>query len=169
MKKLLLIGLILAICILAMPQGVLAATDDGFAVVSANINDYVSLIVTPPGNWPLAYDATTCGAACNELAPAIGFAVSSNDAWTVRSLDDTLQDGFMVGKASTNTPLANRLLIGPDTSTAYVNLIINQDLQTGTMSGSFTKNLRQTLAITDDSRNNPFTITINFDVTTAGV
>jgi hypothetical protein len=170
MKKVLLIGFVLAILLFAFPQGVLAATDDGQATVSARISDYITLTVTNPGDWPLAYDANQCGGTehCNQGAP-IGFTVSSNDQWTVRSLTDTDQDGFMVGSDDASTPLAELLLIGPDVSAGYVDLTDNRDLQTDSMSKSFTKNLRQVLAITDDSRNNPFTITINFDVTTQGV
>jgi hypothetical protein len=79
MKKLLLIGLILAICILAMPQGVLA--DEKSATINANIVTQLTFTATGRATeWALSPTAYTTTAS---NADGITFVVNSNAAWGV--------------------------------------------------------------------------------------
>jgi hypothetical protein len=79
MKKVLLIGLILAICILAFPQGVLAADDS--ATVNANIATSLDFTAAGPvGTWDLQPSGDTTTAS---NADGITFFVNSNGAWGV--------------------------------------------------------------------------------------
>ena len=172
MKKVILIGLILAILLLAFPQGVMAATDT--AAVSATIADYIFLDVTGPTSaWPLEFTHVTneCDAVpeCNQLTNAISFAINTNDAWFLTAKQDsTGQVGRLL---SGSTYLTNPLYIGPNTANNYVTVVsADQLLESGTTVGvitPFTKNLRQTLAIGDQSALGTYSITLTFDATTA--
>ena len=78
MKKVLLIGLILAICILAFPQGVMAATSGDTANVVANIEDKCEVTSTfnaPALGWNLERNAP------NDLSNAITVTVDSSSPW----------------------------------------------------------------------------------------
>jgi hypothetical protein len=98
MKKLLLIGMILAILILAMPQGVMAADDD--AVVTATVADVSVVNVAPVAAWEL--DRGTA----NLNTDAISVTVDSTSPWglTVQDTKET-NAGFMVGNDDPKTPL----------------------------------------------------------------
>ena len=88
MKKLLLIGLILAICILAMPQGVSAATAS--PIVNANIVHTLVFTAPSPAAWVL--DRGT-GATDNYLSSTgsgtapIAMSVDSANGWGVTAVD----------------------------------------------------------------------------------
>jgi hypothetical protein len=176
MKKVLLIGFVLAILLLAFPQGVLAAEPDtatGSAVVSAEITSYITLAVTPPPTWELEFDANECGtgdptgAGCNQLADAIKFDISSNDGWTLNVLQNSANDGYL---KSGSEALQNRLFIGPDTGGIFVDAHAAHPLQTGpktTATGvSHYKTLRQKLDILDNAALTGYTITLDFNVVT---
>jgi hypothetical protein len=170
MKRILLLGIILAICILAMPQGVLAATasSGGSAVVSATIEDYINLVVTGPSVWTLSYTASACGDHCNVLSPGIKFDISSNDGWTLTASKNGPNDGYL--KAGTYN-LANRLFIGPNPYAAPENWISTDaahKIETGLkgVTPQFSRDLQQTLSINDDANLGTYSITLAFDATT---
>jgi|WetSurMetagenome_2_1015567.scaffolds.fasta_scaffold664466_1 hypothetical protein len=167
MKKLLLLGLVLAILILAMPQGVSAANDQGTATVSAKIEDSITLAVTDPALWTLNFGVDECSgtANCNQADGAISGTVNSNDDWTLTSQADA--DGYM--RSSTNVPLGNRLLIQVETG-EYGELTSAHQLASGTgltPYQTFSRNLRQVLAITDRSDIGNYGIVITLDATSA--
>jgi hypothetical protein len=164
MKKVLLIGFILVILLLAFPQGVMAS-DSGSATVSATITNYIDLIVSGPATspWVLDYTVTQCDApintqvGCNKLSNEILFDIQTNAAWKLRLMEDVTYDGYM---KSGTTALTNPLYIGPvNSGTTYLKPTISglpQDLQTGTLPDSgivpqFAKSLQQRLNIADDS------------------
>jgi hypothetical protein len=77
MKRVLLIGFILAICILAFPQGVAA---DGSAVVTATVGDY--LVCGANGgvtNWGLTHIPQD-----NHIGGALGTSLTSSLPWWYR-------------------------------------------------------------------------------------
>jgi len=95
MKKVLLIGLILAICILAFPQGVMAATDIKGADVNAQVVDTckVTAEFVPPsgGVWNLERNVA------NALPNGIHVTVDSSSKWSLDVVDAKATDpGFMV-------------------------------------------------------------------------
>jgi hypothetical protein len=101
MKKVLLLGLILAICMLAFPQGVMAATD--YANVIANIPDFSEVTATfnaPSGGWILARNAD------NSLSNAITVTVNSTSPWSLVAADKTnTPKGYMVSTDVSATPM----------------------------------------------------------------
>ena len=106
MKKVLLIGLILAICILAFPQGVLAATSGDTANVVANIEDkceVTSTFNTPALGWNLARNAP------NDLSDAITVTVDSSSPWGLVASDEktvALGKGYMTASDGTKMKTA---------------------------------------------------------------
>jgi len=178
MKKVLLIGLILAILLLAFPQGVMAL-DTGSATVSATISDYIDLVVTRASSapWVLDYTVTQCDAplatttGCNKLIDNIQFDINTNAAWKLSLLADADKNGYLT---SDTTPLTNRLTIGPvNSGTTYLVATSSssaQELQSGLLPDSgivpqFKKSLQQQLAIADDSTLT-YSNTLNFNVIT---
>ena len=86
MKRILLLGIILAILILAMPQGVLALSDAKTAIVNANVVQALTFSVTPAGaltDWQLTSGTT------NDQADAVTFHVISTAGWDVKAADAT--------------------------------------------------------------------------------
>ena len=178
MKKVLLIGFVLAILLLAFPQGVMAA-DTGSATVSATISDYIDLVVTRASSdaWVLDYTVAQCDGSsttgCNKLANNIQFDINTNSAWQLRLLQDAAKDGYLT---SGTTPLTNRLTIGPvNSGSTYLVATASsspQELQSGLLPDSgivpqFTKSLQQQLAIADDATLT-YSNTLNFNVITTG-
>jgi hypothetical protein len=89
MKRVLLIGFILAICILAMPQGVMATTVRT-ADVSATIQTYIELYApTPPTVWALTAGDHTTGynniysATSSGNVKPLQLTIETNKAWRV--------------------------------------------------------------------------------------
>ena len=170
MKKVLLIGFILVILLLAFPQGVMAADDTGSATVSATISDYITLHVDTPTAWVLSFTANGCGGddACNQKDDAISGTVHSSDDWTLATV------AHATGKMATSAvALQNNLLIETDPSVAagYSDLTAARTLETGTggltVGEPFANNLRQTLDIQDRSDIGEYSITIQLAATTA--
>jgi|WetSurMetagenome_2_1015567.scaffolds.fasta_scaffold865654_1 hypothetical protein len=108
MKKILLLGFILAILLFAFPQGVLAATDSKGAEVTASVAD--TCIVTasftePTGGWILERNAP------NALSPGIHVTVDSSSPWGLVASDEKtgLTKGFMTsGGSQLSTPFVFR-------------------------------------------------------------
>jgi hypothetical protein len=116
MKKVLLIGLVLVICILAFPQGVLAETSA--ATVNANIDTSLSFTATGRATeWALNPTGDTTTAS---NADGITFAINSNAAWGVHPKLAVGQDGIMkpnvpeTGAANLQSLLQVQNLAGTD-------------------------------------------------------
>jgi hypothetical protein len=95
MKRVLLLGIILAICILAMPQGVLAE-DTRTATVDASIATYLELFtVDNPAAWELTSGTQSSGydniysATSDGSVKPISIMVETNKAWDVTASDVT--------------------------------------------------------------------------------
>jgi hypothetical protein len=105
MKKVLLIGLILAICVLAFPQGVLAA--DQNVEINANVNDVSELTAAwVGGTWDL-YRASTDE---NLKSQAVHVTVDSSSQWTLSAADANSEgdSGYMISSGDGSTPLATK-------------------------------------------------------------
>ena len=88
MKKLLLLGFVLAICILAMPQGVLAI--DQPVTVNAVYYSATTFVVTNNvGTWTLAVDGS------NTNPAGLSFDIKTLDDWSVMA--SASNEGFMTG------------------------------------------------------------------------
>jgi hypothetical protein len=97
MKRVLLIGFILAICILAMPQGVLAI--DRPVTVNAVYTTATTFTVTGAITSGV-YDMGILTVSNNEKTDALLFTVNSLTDWTVTGLDTTvptIKRGYMQG------------------------------------------------------------------------
>jgi hypothetical protein len=100
MKRVLLIGIILAICILAMPQGVLAATAPAQEVlVTATIPNVLEFTVVGPVSWPaVAFGASNL----QNPADSTNMHVKSNVDWaaTIMDLNPSAHPGQMRQRAT---------------------------------------------------------------------
>ena len=146
MKKLLLIGLILAIFILAMPQGVLAL--DKSPEVNANIqHGLVFTAPSPPGTWILGRTAV---ATVNLLSDAsngadpIQIDVDSANKWELKAIDQN--NGGTAGYQAHMIPTADKV---PTYAVPLVNAL---EVQTGGWGGT------PTFTALPESGNTPVTI-----------
>ena len=145
MKKVLLIGLILAICILAMPQGVMAATDIKPAVVNANVTaialDFKVTNPTcgdPAGVWQLQRGLNTLSA-----STGIKTEVNSSRAWQISAVGAaSAHTGSMISGGSPSNFL-QALTILQESTNSYVVLSGTPVVQTGPP-GNLVQNLRYT-------------------------
>ena len=120
MKRVLLLGFILAICVLAVPQGVSAATlgTPSSAVVNAEVADHAAITVvfvppTTPGYWLLDRQWD------NELSNGIHMNVDCSQPWAVTVVTDANTvpgtQGYMlstVGGIKLNQPFYIKCTIG---------------------------------------------------------
>jgi hypothetical protein len=164
MKKLLLIGLVLAICILAMPQGVSAALDTPKTVeVNAQLESTSSF--NAAGLWGEGFvwqlsrgnNVLYDGYDDHANGPAVELVVDSNLAYDITA--SGTNSGQMIDSNGNKyqTPL---WIDSKDLSTAPV-LVSNGALGTGV---TFDYYLGQTI-LDSDSANLPHSITITFDMT----
>jgi len=123
MKKVLLIGFVLAILLLAFPQGVMAATtlDSTTAVVSAGVTDYADIIATfNSGGWTLNRSE-------NPLANGINLTVDCSQHWAVTAADaDPSNTKGYMDNTNHNHSLATAFAI--DTSTVQNAVLTGADL-----------------------------------------
>jgi hypothetical protein len=168
MKKLLLIGLILAICILAMPQGVLAAT--ATPVVNANIAHTLVFTAPSPTQWILGRGAAATINLLSDTANGadpIPIGVDSANKWDLKAIDANAGgiEGHQAHMIPTSgfvptyaLPLENALEVqtggwgGTPTFTALPEsgnapVIIRSAQPSGVV--SFTEDLKQTVALAD--------------------
>ena len=165
MKKLLLIGVILAILILAMPQGVLAATQA--PVVNANIAHTLVFTAPSPSLWTLGRGATATDNLLSSGPGAIPIGVDTANKWELKAIDANAggtaghQAHMIPTSGFTPTyavPLENALQVQtggwggtatftalPESGTTPVTIKAAQ------LSGvySFTEDLKQTVGISD--------------------
>jgi len=171
MKKVLLLGLILAILILAMPQGVLAATGTGSATVSASIEDYTTLSVVQPSLWTMSFanNPIQCDsvATCNLKDNAISGTVYSSDDWTLTAHADA---PYQMGASSTGPYLTNLLYIQTESGWGDLNVpgTIAHGAGNLAVGEPFANDLKQTLADADRS-DLGYSIVIALTATSAGV
>jgi len=162
MKKVLLIGLILAICILAMPQGVMAALGDSApATVTGNFASIAILKAQfNPGSpaWALSRGSN------NPLTGGINVSVDCNQPWQVNAADtDAAPDkGFMT------SPLPARLIM-PFNVTASDNAWHNLQAPFQVVTGfsqpytNYYYNIRQ--EVTNDDKAGSYAITVTYTIT----
>jgi hypothetical protein len=162
MKKLLLIGLILAILILAMPQGVLAAdtATSKDVAVTANLQSYSGLTVdTNSITWPLVRGPNTLG---SDAAPCITVTVDSNIAYKVQANAD--KAGLMTdsGLNAYTAPLNLHGVEGVWTFTSGTpQTIVANGVRGDAVASGYS--LSQAID-NDDSADNPHTITLTFEL-----
>jgi len=164
MKKVLLIGLILAILLLAFPQGVSAAVDS--AEVAATMEPVSEVIATFAGGWNLERGTA------NLFANAISVTVDSNSPWGLTAQDlKAANPGFMVGSDPALTPLKTGFKfhtygagVIKDSQTLYGAGQAGQVKNTAT---PYTYNVDQDVLFNDNSAFDPYTITITFTLTSA--
>jgi len=158
MKRILLLGIILVICILAMPQGVSAdPTGTGDVIVDANIVSSITFIPTGMivGTWQLYYDPTDVGTPpvsqgpVNTYEDAVHFDVDSNTPFDIQ-VEETGGDGIMSAADGTEV-LANSLWIGSGATYYDISLdptIVSNEpaAPTGT---TLDRNLRQEIEFGD--------------------
>jgi len=167
MKKVLLIGFILAILLLAFPQGVMAV-DDATAVVNADLAQ-VALnfkVTEPTTTWNLVRGANDLGSADPSLAD-IKIEVDTSNYWTVSAEDTTTaHKGHLI--STSGEFLANPLMIETtNADTTGTSLAAKVDVGSGNP-GSYTdtifyRNLHQLVETTDKARSD-YTITLTFSV-----
>jgi hypothetical protein len=172
MKKLLLIGLILAILLLAFPQGVMAAAPQD-VVVNANYQQTDVVFTADPAapwSWTLLAD----DADSNLYPAALVFTVTSNADWTV-SAEDTKtvaqNKGHMIEAGTGGSHFLKQLFeIQNPANNGFLTLegsgpvLIQSGLATVT---GFNKDIRQSVltADRDYASSSGYTITVTFTCT----
>jgi hypothetical protein len=161
MKRVLLIGIILAILILSMPQGVLADTKTSPVTVNANIINVLDFTASNGGTsagWAMTRGTT------NTMSNGVNFIVKSSAPWTITVLESTApaapvpaNNGFMKESDGTvyTTPngrfLATAFEIQRNNGN-YQNLNVGSQLPVaGDVANdyNFNKGLQQAVALTD--------------------
>lgn len=152
MKKLLLIGLILVVCMLAFPQGVMAVNTANTATVDATVKTFAKIDATFNGPWELKRGA-------NNLDNGITVTVDSNTPWTTKA-EDLTNSGYL-------TPTVGAALTAP----LYIKggaLTSAVDLETAGLPQASTPlsyDLDQAVD-NDDDANVAYHMTITFTLTT---
>jgi hypothetical protein len=170
MKKVLLIGLILAILLLAFPQGVMAAEKDKEVEINAayaggELSFDAYLTAGVEFNWALV-EALVGGA--NARSAALTFTLDSPLDWTVNAADaagvsDT--EGHMIS-SSTDYVLANHFLIDNEAGTPIA-IVGNPEIEVGVPETTgFTKDIDQPV-IQKDYAADDYQITITFTCSNA--
>jgi len=165
MKKVLLISFVLVICILAFPQGVLAAppTSAG-VVVNANFGDMVSLVTsTPTVPWNLNYDTPQY---VNTYPNAIDLTADANGPWHVTvwgSNAGKLTDPGVAG--SLTNELTMKAAAHPTYADVGTTAATAVEIEDGVLGvTNFKGDLQQTLDILHDVPSTAYTITLTFDI-----
>jgi hypothetical protein len=157
MKKLLLLGLILAICILAMPQGVLADT----ATVNANVVQFTDFTASGDvSGWNLYYGNP---GPVNTQTDGLTLNVIANNPWHVTVLGTNGGKMMPFGSGGyTGTALTNALNI--DTQQVTGSAV---DLASGGRTSSWSQSYDyvQTLEATDQPRTD-YQIVLTLDFAT---
>jgi hypothetical protein len=161
MKKVLLIGLILAICILAFPQGVMAASDN--AEVIATIESVSEVHASFVGGWVLERGAD------NSFDNAILVTVDSTSPWGLTASDEkSVEDhkGYMVG--SDGSPLATAFEFnGAGLAAPQTLFPAGQAGQEENTESPYPYGIDQDVTEDDNSALAPYTITVTFTLTSA--
>lgn len=164
MRKLLLIGLVIAVCMLAFPQGVMAASVP--ITVNANLGNYIEFTAAGPSvDWELNY-LNVPDPFVNTLSNAISFYGESNVPWRV-TVEGDHNGKFTDPGSGASFSLTNPLKISnDDIGEVYVDTYPGTTIATGN-AGSFSemsRNLQQTLTAADLPSNN-YSIILTIDCT----
>jgi hypothetical protein len=175
MKKLLFIGLILAICILAMPQGVMAAQTNTADPVIVNAEylaaplGFTAGLATEGFVWDLIKaDEGGANLRSGEDAP-LTFTVNSAGTWTVTVTDSDLyadSDGYLYSPTAMVHTLANSFKIANDGDTGMIDIIGGDvTIQTGSPEDTaFNKAIDQAVVQADYAADD-YSITLTFTCT----
>jgi hypothetical protein len=150
MRKLLLIGLVIAVCMLAFPQGVLAAD----VPIAATLGSSITFDASGPSDaWALSYNESEH---INTLVDGIHLAVTSNDNWSVTVIGNN--NGKFTEMGSGGHQLTNPLLISTIASPGsedWTSTIGSVAIANG-VPGIFDvpRSLQQTIVFTDYPSNN---------------
>jgi hypothetical protein len=169
MKKLLLIGLILAILLLAFPQGVMAAPVNQPVIVNAQYTtSQLTFTANPVASkfpWTLIRSDVT-GYNDNLNSDALVFTVDSNGPWTVVAADtSTAHKGHMIEAGTAGSHWLNQLFQIRDTATYTLDGATAVQIQTGNpVDVGFTKSIAQPLLVADHdfASSAGYTITVTF-------
>jgi len=178
MKKLLLIGFVLAICLLAFPQGVLADKAES-PVVDANIEHALVFTAPSPAEWTLTRGSVATDNYLSDTGSAdpIFITVSTAQNWELTAEDVSVlgTKGKMVPTAGWKPdaagPLTNALYIEthdpavPGATGTYSDLTAVRTIRSGKSPGYYTWNedLKQTVALGDYAlTTGKYEITIKF-------
>ncbi len=170
MKKLLLIVFVLAICILAFPQGVLADPAPVSRIITATYGSETTFnvdLVSPSGGWD--WELVANDADDNEVTNALDFFVTSQSEWDVYAYGDYgTPVGYMWGSQGH--------LIAPLVIT-YGNKAGWGDLTTGSLlirgedpsadEVNWQESINQPVADNDKGSSTPFTTTVRFECVAA--
>ena len=157
MKKLLLIVFVLAILLLAFPQGVMAAPVPDAVTVNAVYENaqltFTADTVASKFPWTLIRDDMS-GYNSNLNSGALTFTVDSRSPWTVTAEDTktaTLHKGHMIESGTSGSHwLAQRFQIRDTTNTYYLDGASAIQIQTGNPTDvAFTKDIAQPLLAAD--------------------
>jgi hypothetical protein len=168
MKKVLLIGFVLAILLIAFPQGVMAETAPDTVTVTA---EYLysplefSADLAGEFNWDLE-EAAEGGA--NEYPGALVFVVDSPLAWDVYAADTTgSQPGYLYSPTAAVHNLANPFLIADEGDDDMIDIIAGPIIESGVPADiGFIKTIDQVVE-QEDYAANDYSITITFSCVNA--
>ena len=163
MKRVLLLGMILAILILAMPQGVLAGSALNNATVTASVTDYAAITAAfepPVGGWNLTRYSVD-----DNLCPnCVNVTVDSSTKWGTTVADEKgagATENHMVADANPWPALIDHFQIdGSDLSSGKI-LEANKAAQGPS---SIPYNIAQKIELTDDTVYN-YKIVLAFTLT----
>ena len=175
MKRILLLGIVLAICILVMPQGVLAneITPDGVLVDASYAGSALTFTAdkntgegAPSWPWALSENAADADAPWNLQDNALVFTVDSTLDWTVGATAS--DDGYMRTETTTVKPLLNNpFMIATDdglsmTDLELIDLETTTTIETGIPADvGFSKDIDQKVVQADYSASD-YKITLTF-------
>jgi hypothetical protein len=170
MKRVLLIGFILAICILAMPQGVLAAPAAQPVTINAAYGSATTFSVyTDSGTGTTLNMGTLVANQDNIVDPALHFNVKSQSTWTVTGRDTSghAYVGYMTG---TQGHLIDALQMTTKEDANWhdftgASLTVNHGIPSAS-AVPWTTALNQRVEDTDYGSTTPFAIQLTFDCAT---
>lgn len=177
MKRILLLGMILAICVLAFPQGVMAGdiTPDGVVVDAAyegselvfTAEKYDPAEGGPTWPWALSENPTADTAPWNLQEDALYFTVDSTLDWDLSASGS--DDGYMRTTTTTVKPLLdNAFLIKDEGDDAWVTTpTAGTEIETGVPADTaFWKDIDQKVVQADYSADD-YSITLTFTCSNA--
>jgi hypothetical protein len=167
MKKVLLLGMILVICVLAFPQGVMAALGDSAPAIVTGSFSSIAIIKAqfnplgvPAGATPWALSRANM----NPLTGGINVSVDCNQPWQVNAADTKSSDkGFMT---STANRLINPFNVSVSGDTNWHNLMGGNVLVVTGQSQTYQNynyNIQQ--QVTNDDKAGDYAITVTYTLT----
>jgi hypothetical protein len=166
MKKLLLIVFVLAICVLAFPHGVMAATQTPDPVIINAAYEGTALAFTAdkvlpesgPWSWPLSVNSPTD----NKKSPALTFSVASPSNWVVGVSGS--DGGYMRGDLGT-LKTAFGMEVNNDDTNNPINGGINVLSGGPILATNFASDIWQPVQGDDFGSSGGYAITLTFTIT----